>query len=120
MEVIASMLDKILSVAIVDPGGHRTRNLHYRGHRSLPSRFEDPSVRGTVLASLEQNLDFQLSQAEYIRLLVIAIHDEVVDNRIMAVQVLGRLASHNPAQVSPSLQKTLIRLLTELRYCVTP
>ena len=112
------MLGKILSVCIIDPGRSRMFKLRNRG--LPPLAFEDPSVRGTVLASLEKNLDFQLSQAEYVRLLIIALHDEVVDNRILAVQVLGRLASHNPAQVSPSLQKTLVRLLTELRYFVTP
>ena len=72
-----------------------------------------------MLSSLEIRLDYQLARAEYVRLLVIALHDEIVDNRILAVKVIGRLANHNPGDVLPPLRKTLVRLLTELKCSVT-
>jgi serine/threonine-protein kinase mTOR len=85
---------------------------------------EDTSVRQAVLTSLEERLDYQLARAEYVSLLVIALHDEVVeievvDIRILAMKVVGRLASYNPGDVLPSLRKTLIRVLTELKCSVT-
>lgn len=50
------------------------------------------------------------------RSLFIAVNDEVFENRVTAVSLIGRLAGHNPAYVMPSLRKTLIQLLTELEY----
>ena len=50
------------------------------------------------------------------RSLFIALNDEVFENRLIAVRLIGRLALHNPAYVMPSLRKTLIQLLTELEY----
>jgi serine/threonine-protein kinase mTOR len=72
-----------------------------------------------VLSSLEPRLDYQLSRPEYVRLLVIALHDKVVENRILAVKVVGRLADYNPGDVLPFLRNTLIGLLTELKCSVT-
>ncbi|KAF9006075.1 phosphatidylinositol 3-kinase [Cyathus striatus] len=60
--------------------------------------------------------DPALAQAENVRSLFIALNDEVFDNRITAVTLIGRLAKHNPAYVMPSLRKALIQLLTELEY----
>jgi FKBP12-rapamycin complex-associated protein len=51
-----------------------------------------------------------------VRSLFIALNDEVFDNRVTAVGLIGRLAKHNPAYVMPSLRKALIQLLTELEY----
>lgn len=50
------------------------------------------------------------------RFIFIALNDEVFENRTTAVELIGRLALHNPAYVMPSLRKTLIQLLTELEY----
>jgi phosphatidylinositol kinase/protein kinase (PI-3 family) len=57
-----------------------------------------------------------LAQAENVRSLFIALNDEVFENRMIAVGLIGRLAGHNPAYVMPSLRKALIQLLTELEY----
>lgn len=46
----------------------------------------------------------------------IALNDEVFENRLAAVSLIGRLAGHNPAYVMPNLRKTLIQLMTELEY----
>ena len=68
-----------------------------------------------MLSSLGNSLDEALSRAEYVRMLVIALNDEVVENRILAMQIVGRLAKLNPGDALPPLRKTLIRLLTELK-----
>jgi serine/threonine-protein kinase mTOR len=73
-----------------------------------------------VLSSLETSLDEALSRAEYVRMLMIALHDEVVENRILAMQIVGRLAGRNTGDVLPPLRKTLIRLLTELKCSFSP
>ena len=44
------------------------------------------------------------------------MNDEVFQNRVTAVNLIGRLAMHNPAYVMPSLRKALIQLMTELEY----
>ncbi|KAF9240696.1 phosphatidylinositol 3-kinase [Melanogaster broomeanus] len=51
-----------------------------------------------------------------VRSIFIALNDEVFENRVTAVTLIGRLAKHNPAYVMPSLRKALIQLLTELEY----
>lgn len=76
----------------------------------------DPSIRQTVLSSLHERFDKHLAQAENVRSLFIALNDEVFENRVTAVGLIGRLAKHNPAYVMPSLRKALIQLLTELEY----
>lgn len=69
-----------------------------------------------MLLSLHERFDRHLAQAENVRSLFIALNDEVFENRVIAVQLIGRLALHNPAYVMPSLRKTLVQLLTELEY----
>jgi len=75
----------------------------------------DPDVRRAILGALGPQMDFHLAQAEYIRILLIALHDEVIENRILAIQVVGRLATHNPFLTLPQLKRTVTRLLTELK-----
>lgn len=50
------------------------------------------------------------------RSLFTALNDEDYQNRVLAIEIIGRLAKHNPAYVMPSLRKALIQLLTELEY----
>ncbi|KAG9313026.1 phosphatidylinositol 3-kinase [Chiua virens] len=95
IEIISDVLDKLLTVGIADP---------------------DPSIRQTVLSSLHERFDKHLAQAENVRSIFISLNDEVFENRVTAVGLIGRLAKHNPAYVMPSLRKTLIQLLTELEY----
>ncbi|PSR71034.1 hypothetical protein PHLCEN_2v13082 [Hermanssonia centrifuga] len=95
IEIISDVIDKLLTVGIADP---------------------DASIRKTVLSSLHERFDKHLAQAENVRSLFIALNDEVFENRLIAVNLIGRLALHNPAYVMPSLRKTLIQLLTELEY----
>ncbi|CCM00588.1 uncharacterized protein FIBRA_02624 [Fibroporia radiculosa] len=95
IEIISDVIDKLLTVGIADP---------------------DPTIRQTVLSSLHERFDKHLAQAENVRALFIAVNDEVFENRVTAVGLIGRLSLHNPAYVMPSLRKTLIQLLTELEY----
>ena len=83
--------------------------------RVLPS---EPSIRQTVLGSLDARFDNHLCQAENVRALFIALNDEVFAIRELAISIIGRLTVHNPAYVMPSLRKTLIQLLTDLEYSV--
>ncbi|KAI0091642.1 phosphatidylinositol 3-kinase [Irpex rosettiformis] len=95
IELVGDVIDKLLTVGIADP---------------------DPSIRHAVLSSLHERFDKHLAQAENVRSLFIALNDEVFENRLAAVSLIGRLAGHNPAYVMPNLRKTLIQLLTELEY----
>ncbi|KAF7356539.1 Serine/threonine-protein kinase TOR [Mycena venus] len=95
IQVISDVLNKLLTVGIADP---------------------EPSIRKVVLSSLHSGFDKHLAQAENVRSLFIALNDEVFENRLAAVALIGRLSKNNPAYVVPSLRKTLIQLLTELEY----
>jgi FKBP12-rapamycin complex-associated protein len=76
----------------------------------------DPNIRTTVLSNLHERFDKYLSQPEHIRLLFMALNDEVYGVRYKAIEIIGRIGYYNPAHVMPSLRKTLIQLLTELEY----
>lgn len=69
-----------------------------------------------VLNSLGPHFDAQLSQADNVRLLFIALNDEYFDARKAAMKIIGRLTAINPAYIVPSLRKSLIQLLTNLEY----
>ncbi|KAI7861526.1 armadillo-type protein [Spinellus fusiger] len=97
MKVVGEVLEKLLTVGIADP---------------------DPTIRETVLSSLDVRFDRHLAQADNVRSLFIALNDEVFAIREIAITVIGRLTTYNPAYVMPSLRKTLIQLLTELEYSV--
>ena len=111
IEIISDVLDKLLTVGIADPGMASAGP-----QRRCTERVTDPTIRQTVLSSLHERFDKHLAQAENVRSIFIALNDEVFENRVTAVGLIGRLAKHNPAYVMPSLRKALIQLLTELEY----
>ncbi|KAI8062483.1 armadillo-type protein [Gongronella butleri] len=95
IKVVGEVLEKLLTVGIADP---------------------DANIRETVLSSLDVRFDRHLAQADNVRSLFIALNDEVFAIREIAIIIIGRLTTYNPAYVMPSLRKTLIQLLTELEY----
>lgn len=97
LNAVNEVLDKLTSVAITDPV---------------------PEIRLEVLKCLSKAESFgpQLSQAENVKLLFIALNDELFAIRKIAVQILGKLSSINPAYIVPSLRRTLIQLLSRLEY----
>ncbi|KAI8344851.1 armadillo-type protein [Chlamydoabsidia padenii] len=97
IKVVGEVLEKLLTVGIADP---------------------DAGIRQTVLSSLDVRFDRHLAQADNVRSLFIALNDEVFSIREIAITIIGRLTTYNPAYVMPSLRKTLIQLLTELEYSV--
>ena len=100
LNAVNEVLDKLLSISITDP---------------IPEiRLEGLNCLGDA-----GNFDPQLSQADNVRLLFIALNDEVFSIRKTAIRILGRLSSINPAYIVPSLRKTLIQLLSRLDYSST-
>jgi serine/threonine-protein kinase mTOR len=76
----------------------------------------DANVRQIVLANLSDRFDKYLAQVENVRSIFIALNDEVFENRVTVIGLIGRLAKRNPAYTMPSIRKILIQLLTELEY----
>eukprot|EP01114_Cavostelium_apophysatum_P008932 TRINITY_DN21_c0_g2_i1.p1 TRINITY_DN21_c0_g2~~TRINITY_DN21_c0_g2_i1.p1 ORF type:complete len:2332 (-),score=773.36 TRINITY_DN21_c0_g2_i1:268-7263(-) len=93
--VVSEVLEKLLSLAITDP---------------------EPTIRASVLASLDSRFDRHLTQAANLRALFTALNDETFRIREVALQLICHLAPSNPAYVMPELRTTLIQLLTELEY----
>lgn len=100
LNAVNEVLDKLLSISITDP-------------------IPEIRLEGLNCLANAGNFDPQLSQAEAVKLLFIALNDEVFSIRKVAIKILGRLSSTNPAYIVPSLRKTLIQLLTRLEYSTT-
>src|SRR5690606_31041778 len=77
---------------------------------------QDPSIRQVVIESLEPKLDKYLVKADILQALFVALNDEIFHIREAAITVIGRLVSLNPALIMPSLRRTLVQLLTELKF----
>lgn len=95
LKAVSLVLEKLLTVAVTDTSA---------------------DIRCEVLQAMDPILDPHLSQAENVRLLFVALNDEVFSVRHVAISLIGRLTQSNPAYVVPSLRKTLIQLLTELEF----
>lgn len=80
---------------------------------------KDPATRRIVLENLHERLDKHLAQAENARSLFNALNDEIFENRIAAVPLIGRLGLNNPAYIDPSLWKAFRQLLNEMEYSTT-
>lgn len=72
----------------------------------------DSDIRYCVLVSMDDRFDPHLAQAENLSALFVALNDEVFEIRELAICIIGRLSSKNPAYVMPSLRKTLIQVFT--------
>ena len=93
--VVQEILKKLLVVATSDPS---------------------PEIRLSVLLSLDKAFDDHLAQAENLRSLFISLNDEEFEIRFTTIGTLGRLSNINPAYVIPALRKTLIQLVSELKF----
>lgn len=91
----AEVISKLLVVSVTDP---------------------DYEVRYWVLESLYDIFDTHLAQIENLSFLFIAMNDEHLEIRELAICTIGRLSTENPAYVMPGLKKTLIQFLTELEH----
>ncbi|XP_063386567.1 serine/threonine-protein kinase mTOR [Cydia fagiglandana] len=91
----AEVVGKLLVVSVTDP---------------------DYEVRYWVLESLNEIFDSHLAQIENLNFLFIAMNDEQLEIRELAICSVGRLSTVNPAYVMPGLRKTLIQFLTELEH----
>ncbi|KAG6451388.1 serine/threonine-protein kinase mTOR [Manduca sexta] len=91
----AEVIGKLLIVAVTDP---------------------EYEVRYWVLESLYNIFDTHLAQIENLSFLFMAMNDEHLAIRELAICTVGRLSTVNPAYVMPGLRKTLIQYLTELEH----
>ena len=71
-----------------------------------------------MLVSLDEKFDPHLAQAENLAALFIALNDEVFEIRELAICIIGRLCSLNPAHVMPFLRKMLIEVCKHQRCCI--
>ena len=79
----------------------------------------DSSIRTALLTEFcrpSAAIDSYLSQARVLRALFVTLNDENVSIRILGVDLLGRLATRNPAYVLPALRAHMLQLLAELEY----
>ncbi|MES1921383.1 hypothetical protein MHBO_002915, partial [Bonamia ostreae] len=75
----------------------------------------DGEVRKTIFMSLYEEFDLFLSQEEFISNFFIALNDEILQIRQLAIKILGRLSARNPLFVFPSLKKIFVQLLFEIK-----
>lgn len=99
LNCVSEVLSKLLTVAITDPVAE---------------------IRFEILQHLDPSFDPQLAQPDNMRLLFMALNDEIFAIQLESIKIIGRLTSVNPAYVVPSLRKTLLELLTKLKYSTMP
>ena len=80
---------------------------------------QDCNVRLCVFRSLTSKFDGHLAQAENLQKLFAAFQDECFEIRLEVLGILGRLNIYNPAYLLPSLRKTLVQLLDDIRLTNT-
>ena len=86
-QVVADVLEKLLTVGITDPGANargngavqRSQGTHCARRTDAGPRTTEPTIRQTVLESLNERFDNYLCQAENVRALFIALNDEAPD-----------------------------------------
>eukprot|EP00891_Asterochloris_glomerata_P006787 jgi/Astpho2/6787/fgenesh1_pm.00103_%23_6_t len=95
MRVVEAVVQRLLMVAVADIN-------------SL--------VRKTVLQTFKDttDLDIYLAQADCLRPLFVVLNDEYVVVQALAIRVVGRLATSNPAYVMPALRRHLMQLLNDM------
>lgn len=96
---VSDVLSKLLTVAITDPVAE---------------------IRFEILQHLDFNFDPQLAQPDNMRLLFMTLNDEIFSIQMEAIKIIGRLTSVNPAYVIPSLRKTLLELLSQVKHSNRP
>lgn len=86
--------------------------------RVILTALTDPvsEIRLETLKKLNSTFDSQLAQPDNARLLITSLKDEVFNIQKEGMNLLGRLSLLNPAYIVPLLRKTLLELLTELKY----
>ncbi|KAH3683007.1 hypothetical protein WICPIJ_006011 [Wickerhamomyces pijperi] len=98
ISTVAEVLDQLLNLAVTDPSDE---------------------IRYEVLTGLSagtRSFDPVMAQADNVKLVFMALNDEVFAIQKCAMVLIGRLSGINPAYIIPFLRKCLIQLLTKLRY----
>lgn len=100
LNAVNDVIDRIMQVLITEP---------------------HPEIRLEGLTCLHQlaSFDAHLAKAENVKILFVAMNDEVFEVQCTALKIICRLSTVNPAYIVPSLRKTLISLLTRLEYANT-
>ncbi|ELP85087.1 FKBP12-rapamycin complex-associated protein, putative [Entamoeba invadens IP1] len=76
----------------------------------------ETEIRLTIVKLLDERFDNFLAQSKKIQTMFVVLNDENLKVREQAICIIGRLTKYNPAFVMPSFRKTIIRLLTQLKY----
>lgn len=90
--------------------------------RLLTLAITDPvtEIRLEILQNLGKCYDPQLAQPDNLRILFAILNDEVFSIQKQTMIIIGRLSLVNPAYVVPLLRKSLLELMTELKYSSLP
>ena len=95
-KTIQDVLSKLLEVAVTDT---------------------DAPVRYSVLARMDDiRFDPHLAQKDNLNALFICLNDELFEIRELALCIIGRLSSINPACVMPPLRVKLLQLITDIEF----
>ena len=79
----------------------------------------DASIRSSLLSDFCRpcaSIDSYLGQAKSLRALFLTVNDESVTIRMLGIELLGHLATRNPAYVLPALRAHMLQLLAELEF----
>lgn len=60
--------------------------------------------------------DYYLAQEEHLNTLFVAVNDENIDLRELAMCIIGRLSSINPSYISPTVREMYVQFLIEMQH----
>jgi hypothetical protein len=92
--IIEDVLSLLLRVAVSDPA---------------------PAVRLCIVRALDSRYDPILCQSHHLKSLFLVLQDDTLATRAAGIQLLGRLASFNPAPILPFIRSFLHRTIVELQ-----
>ncbi|KAJ3396988.1 phosphatidylinositol kinase- protein kinase tor1 [Lobulomyces angularis] len=74
----------------------------------------EPQIRIKIFFNLNETFDYHLAQPYNIRILLMALNDEVFKVRELAIEIFGRICVFDSNLLSPTFKKILLRYLNEL------
>ncbi|KAJ6236572.1 serine/threonine-protein kinase mtor [Anaeramoeba flamelloides] len=93
--IVSEILERLLNVSVTD---------------------NDSDLRLMILKNLKPIFDPYLSQNENLKILNIAMSDNIYEIKYEAITIIGRLARRNPGCIIPYLRKQLIQLFLKIEH----
>eukprot|EP00754_Rhynchopus_humris_P013492 Rhum_TRINITY_DN14328_c16_g1::Rhum_TRINITY_DN14328_c16_g1_i1::g.83259::m.83259/K07203/MTOR, FRAP, TOR; serine/threonine-protein kinase mTOR len=95
--VVSEVVARLLTIAVSDP---------------------DCGIRFAIHQSLDGRFARHLVTSDNLRFLVMSLHDEVTEIRLLATETISRLVEYNPSQVLPCVRRQLLQTMSLIEHSI--